>query len=198
MTFLTTGRWYYKCTRDINDGGCGFFQWDDDSSYDPAGDTKPYRVPTAVVQPQPLPTAVLEPQQSRPAVVVNPGPSVSAPPLDLSSLPTPRPGLRIPSPLAELLRNERFRPKKPIVVVLCNCKKPAVKCAVANDGPDNGRLFYTCGVPSIMDGENGQRCCFFKWVDEVVGVGQLRKMNSASPDGGPDRRPGGNSKPTTG
>ncbi|KAM4634885.1 DNA topoisomerase 3-alpha [Polymixia lowei] len=45
---------------------------------------------------------------------------------------------------------------------MCNCNEPAVMRTVQKDGPNKGRVFYTCGRP------REQQCRFFQWADENV------------------------------
>lgn len=44
--------------------------------------------------------------------------------------------------------------------VMCNCNEAAVTRTVQKDGPNKGRMFYTCGKP------RDQQCGFFQWADE--------------------------------
>uniref|UniRef100_A0AAY4BQY9 DNA topoisomerase n=1 Tax=Denticeps clupeoides TaxID=299321 RepID=A0AAY4BQY9_9TELE len=50
--------------------------------------------------------------------------------------------------------------------VQCNCNEPAISRTVNKDGPNKGRMFYTCGKP------REQQCGFFQWVDENVPPGE--------------------------
>ncbi|PSN32683.1 DNA topoisomerase 3-alpha [Blattella germanica] len=59
--------------------------------------------------------------------------------------------------------------------VNCSCGVPAKRLTVHKDGPNKGRLFYTCSKP-----QNG-RCNFFKWADDVVHDGS---GNGGGPGGG--------------
>lgn len=43
---------------------------------------------------------------------------------------------------------------------MCNCQETAVTRTVQKDGPNKGRVFYTCGK------SRGQQCGFFQWADE--------------------------------
>ncbi|KAG1968494.1 DNA topoisomerase 3-alpha [Pimephales promelas] len=45
---------------------------------------------------------------------------------------------------------------------MCNCNEPAVTRTVMKDGPNNGRMFHTCGKP------RDQQCGFFLWTNENV------------------------------
>lgn len=43
----------------------------------------------------------------------------------------------------------------------CNCNLPTVKRTVQKDGPNKGRMFYSC--PKSFQ----EKCNFFQWADEV-------------------------------
>ncbi|XP_006881207.1 PREDICTED: uncharacterized protein C4orf21 homolog [Elephantulus edwardii] len=56
-------------------------------------------------------------------------------------------------------------------VPLCHHHQPAKLVMVKKEGPNKGRLFYTC------DGSKADRCNFFRWLEEVTQAG-LRQVES--------------------
>uniref|UniRef100_H2Z239 DNA topoisomerase n=1 Tax=Ciona savignyi TaxID=51511 RepID=H2Z239_CIOSA len=70
---------------------------------------------------------------------------------------------------------ENTNPKKPCVIIfrpqqnagsgdrMCKCNIQAVQRTVQKDGPNKGRVFYTCDKP------RAEQCGFFEWEDAVPG-----------------------------
>lgn len=46
--------------------------------------------------------------------------------------------------------------------VECNCGQPAKQCEVKKDGPNKGKFFWACPLPS-----EGGNCKFFQWVNSA-------------------------------
>uniref|UniRef100_H2Z236 DNA topoisomerase n=1 Tax=Ciona savignyi TaxID=51511 RepID=H2Z236_CIOSA len=73
------------------------------------------------------------------------------------------------------LSTENTNPKKPCVIIfrpqqnagsgdrMCKCNIQAVQRTVQKDGPNKGRVFYTCDKP------RAEQCGFFEWEDAVPG-----------------------------
>lgn len=75
--------------------------------------------------------------------------------------------------------SKRFQPNMENnnnVVVMCKCSVPAKRLTVQKEGPNTGRIFYTCSKP------REQSCNFFQWATEDTS--SQSTLNSFLPNNG--------------